>query len=577
MDLFHCPACRGFLWDPVTVSCGHSFCKRCLGSSLPSRCQACRQRLSYMGMKGLRSNVVLASLLDKCLDRDTKVSRLKSNLRDLLDGEDYQQALKVVQKGVDMDPEDVQLRIWRSEVHVALKKFPEALEDLEVVCRREPEGFEGFYRKGKVLLEMGEKAEALHQFHHCLTLNPHFPAAQKEIEKILSKDLIPQPAIVTRLLGVTSLYLKDASTRSEESGRKPDRQDLKDEVHARESQTLSMQRRQPASLSTAPRVPSDGEERTWKVSEDAAEPGEKTLAQHFKPKVAVEMDETCSTHYAPALQDLLSISDFECSLCIRMFYKPVTTPCGHTFCKECLERCLDHKPSCPLCKQSLREYLKVGKYHATMVLENIMSAIFPLELADRRQVHETEMAELSNLTVNIPIFVCTMAFPGIMCPLHIFEPRYRLMMRRCQETGLKMFGMCLYEASKGFADFGCMLEIQTMTYLADGRSHIETVGRQRFRVLRRGQKDGYHTADIEYLEDEKVEGDELAELCRLHDHTYQQVEKWFSDRADVSQQIFLSYGPLPAKEDDIQQDLPLKGRSDVTSLMGYAPNDLATF
>ncbi|PKU27901.1 lon peptidase n-terminal domain and ring finger protein 1-like [Limosa lapponica baueri] len=38
-----------------------------------------------------------------------------------------------------------------------------------------------------------------------------------------------------------------------------------------------------------------------------------------------------------------------------MFFEPVTTPCGHTFCKECLERCLDHRPNCPLCKQSLRE------------------------------------------------------------------------------------------------------------------------------------------------------------------------------------------------------------------------------
>lgn len=39
----------------------------------------------------------------------------------------------------------------------------------------------------------------------------------------------------------------------------------------------------------------------------------------------------------------------------RMFFEPVTTPCGHTFCRECLERCLDHRPNCPLCKQSLRE------------------------------------------------------------------------------------------------------------------------------------------------------------------------------------------------------------------------------
>lgn len=58
---------------------------------------------------------------------------------------------------------------------------------------------------------------------------------------------------------------------------------------------------------------------------------------------------------------------------------------------------------------------------------------------------------LCSLTKDIPIFVCTVAYPGVPCPLHIFEPRYRLMMRRCMETGTKKFGMCSYEHGKGYA------------------------------------------------------------------------------------------------------------------------------
>ncbi len=49
-----------------------------------------------------------------------------------------------------------------------------------------------------------------------------------------------------------------------------------------------------------------------------------------------------------------------------------------------------------------------------------------------------------------------------------------------------------------------MLEIHTLELLPDGRSYVDTVGGSRFRVLKRGQRDGYHTADIEYLEDLKV-------------------------------------------------------------------------
>ena len=42
----------------------------------------------------------------------------------------------------------------------------------------------------------------------------------------------------------------------------------------------------------------------------------------------------------------------------------------------------------------------------------------------------------------LPVFVCTMAYPSLPCPLHIFEPRYRLMVRRCMESGSRRFGMC---------------------------------------------------------------------------------------------------------------------------------------
>uniref|UniRef100_A0A2D4PDE4 Lon N-terminal domain-containing protein n=1 Tax=Micrurus surinamensis TaxID=129470 RepID=A0A2D4PDE4_MICSU len=109
-----------------------------------------------------------------------------------------------------------------------------------------------------------------------------------------------------------------------------------------------------------------------------------------------------------------------------------------------------------------------------------------------------------SLTRNVPIFVCTLAYPTVPCPLHVFEPRYRLMIRRSIETGTKQFGMCVHDPQNGFADYGCMLYIRNLDYLPDGRSVVDTIGLKRFRVIRRGMKDGYGTADIEDLEDIKV-------------------------------------------------------------------------
>lgn len=58
---------------------------------------------------------------------------------------------------------------------------------------------------------------------------------------------------------------------------------------------------------------------------------------------------------------MISVVDHLCNNTVyilyicRMLYSPVTTPCGHSFCRQCLDRSLDHSTVCPLCKTSLAE------------------------------------------------------------------------------------------------------------------------------------------------------------------------------------------------------------------------------
>uniref|UniRef100_A0A8K9XFA6 LON peptidase N-terminal domain and ring finger 1 n=1 Tax=Oncorhynchus mykiss TaxID=8022 RepID=A0A8K9XFA6_ONCMY len=253
-------------------------------------------------------------------------------------------------------------------------------------------------------------------------------------------------------------------------------------------------------------------------------------------------------------RDLLDPNDLECSLCIRLFYEPVTTPCGHTFCKNCLERCLDHTPQCPLCKESLKEYLAARKYTVTSVLDRVIKQYLSEEQSERQKTHLEETKELADLTKNVPIFVCTMAYPTVPCPLHVFEPRYRLMIRRCMETGTRQFGMCINDAQKGFVEYGCMLIIRSVHFLPDGRSVVDTIGGKRFRVLTRGMKDGYCIADIKYLEDTRVSDDEeLTQLQQLHDAVYEQARTWFQNLKNrFRNQILQHFGAMPEREPDIQ-------------------------
>ncbi|XP_067228532.1 E3 ubiquitin-protein ligase TRIM39-like isoform X1 [Chanodichthys erythropterus] len=51
----------------------------------------------------------------------------------------------------------------------------------------------------------------------------------------------------------------------------------------------------------------------------------------------------------PALNE-----ELQCSICLEVFTDPVTTPCGHNFCRTCLSKCWTNTQSCfcPFCKET---------------------------------------------------------------------------------------------------------------------------------------------------------------------------------------------------------------------------------
>lgn len=63
---------------------------------------------------------------------------------------------------------------------------------------------------------------------------------------------------------------------------------------------------------------------------------------------------------------------------------------------------------------------------------------------------------------------------------------------------------CFCSDLNRFADYGCILEIRNVEFFADGRSVVDSIGKRRFKVIQHSQRDGYNTADIEYIEDQKV-------------------------------------------------------------------------
>jgi len=228
-------------------------------------------------------------------------------------------------------------------------------------------------------------------------------------------------------------------------------------------------------------------------------------------------------------------SELDCQVCYALFLDPLTTNCGHTFCRKCLHRVLDHSNCCPICRRTLciPPSLTKAQHPSNKRLVSLLDGLCPDLIAARAEaVTQEEINRMGDL--DTPLFICTLSFPSMPTFLHIFEPRYRLMIRRAMESGDRKFGMLLHNPHQipqgelgpvPFYQYGTLLHIVSMQLLPDGRSLIETTGYSRFKVLSYGTLDGYTIGriqridDISLSEEENLEASETSQTPPSHSLT----------------------------------------------------------
>ncbi|KAJ7995406.1 hypothetical protein DPEC_G00244240 [Dallia pectoralis] len=135
---------------------------------------------------------------------------------------------------------------------------------------------------------------------------------------------------------------------------------------------------------------------------------------------------------------ILSEEQFLCSICLDVFTEPVTTPCGHNFCKACIsvywDSINDHS-QCPLCKAQFktRPELQINTF-----ISGMASEVKKLGMSTKKQRMKTcSDAHKPPLTTpeEVPCDVCTekklMAVKSCLvclvsfCETHL-EPHHRL-------------------------------------------------------------------------------------------------------------------------------------------------------
>jgi Lon protease-like protein len=180
----------------------------------------------------------------------------------------------------------------------------------------------------------------------------------------------------------------------------------------------------------------------------------------------------------------------------------------------------------------------------------------------------------------IPLFPLNVVLlPGAILPLHIFEPRYRQMVRHCVAEKCE-FGVLL-ASPKGIVRVGCTAEVtEVVKRYNDGRMDIVTVGRSPFRITQLVNADAYANdelleGDVDFLDDREYRTDACTqnELTRLYEVCHTLIFEDYPRNIESETAEYLSFvvaSTLPLDLLCKQQILELRSEADRQQrLVGY--------
>ncbi|MBI3798584.1 MAG: LON peptidase substrate-binding domain-containing protein [Deltaproteobacteria bacterium] len=162
---------------------------------------------------------------------------------------------------------------------------------------------------------------------------------------------------------------------------------------------------------------------------------------------------------------------------------------------------------------------------------------------------------MSDLPTIIPVFPLpnVVLFPDVMLPLHIFEPRYRQMVRDAKDKTPSLIGMALlrgnwqeqYEGRPEIFSVCCAGEMVRTVPLPDGRFNVLLKGLREYRIKEELSGKPYREAVVEWrpLARGAVPADLRQDLNRLIE-TYLQkneaVQKFLADPS-VEDDFFINF------------------------------------
>jgi Lon protease-like protein len=129
------------------------------------------------------------------------------------------------------------------------------------------------------------------------------------------------------------------------------------------------------------------------------------------------------------------------------------------------------------------------------------------------------------MSETLPLFpLGTVLFPGLLLPLHIFEERYRQLVRdltagpeprRFGVIGIRQGRETGVDGIQALHEIGCTAMLRQVKELEDGRYDIVTVGADRFRLVSVDDSRPYLQGEVDLLTEETGEATAAGQAARV--------------------------------------------------------------
>lgn len=421
---FTCDLCQDLFHCPITLICGHTFCVKCLENYRNQGRTMCPDCGRESSLEYKSTNIVVRELSRLWFPEKTYIRNCIIKANKLLQDGKINDFMELLQELLTKAPENLDLLFLRAKGYKYTKQYSEALEDLNFACSLDPFCSKVLYGRGEILALLGNPEEAMEMFLRASALKSNDPTyrlgltsyLEKLLKNVCDSEISCYPSAAYDITDYNSKpkrVFEGLPIKTEANFQEfliTQRNVSSEDIEARETE-------HDKNAGTTNLDGHDGSESPDHLSELTSRTCRRNSAENqtdtfvdedssyrdlgYKTENAENISEIHGQTQRRDLTNQSTIdlpSELECKLCFNLMFDPITTSCGHSFCRPCLSRCLDHRFVCPCCRTNLQSYLEhlvKGTVGTCKILEKMLQLKFKDDYQNRKITYENELFEFS--------------------------------------------------------------------------------------------------------------------------------------------------------------------------------------